>query len=101
MAVLDSFVNPDFPFYTQGPEEKAAKVKEKWSELGCKIPLRYHFYFYLLDGDGDGRPARTKNGAEVKDFKSYSASAFQLIADYADSAGEQVFTLYLMIGAAI
>ena len=99
--MLDSCVNPDFPFYTQSPKEKAAMVKEKWSELGCKIPLRYHFYFNLLDEDGDGRPAKTKNGAEVKEFNSYTASAFQLIADYADSAEDQVFTLYLMIGAAI
>ena len=86
--MLDSCVNPDFPFTAQDPDEKDV---EKWSKLGSKIPLRYHFYFQVLDGDGDGRPAKTKNGAEVNNFQSYSASAFQLIVDYADSAEDQVY----------
>ena len=99
LAVLDSCVNPDFPFIVQDPEQKKEE-KEAWSKMGSTLPVRYHFYFQLLDGDDQGKPAKIYDDeemreVEVTEFRPHSPSVFQLIADYADSSKEQVLLMQL------
>ena len=103
LAVLDSCVNPDFPFIVQDPEQKTQE-KEAWSKMGSTLPLRYHFYFQLLDGDDQGKPAKIYDDVEMREvevtkFRSYSPSVFQLIADYADSSEEQVLLMQLFFNS--
>ena len=85
--MLDSCVNPHFPYIVRDPEQKLQE-KEAWSKMGNTLPLRYQFYFQILDGDDEGKPAKTEDGREVREFRSYAPSAFQLIADYAESSNE-------------
>jgi len=90
-AVLDSCVNPNFPFIVQDPEQKDNE-EEAWSKMST-LPLRYHFYFQILDGDNEGKPAKIFDSAEKfqrdnDKFNSLGVSALQLIADHADSEND-------------
>lgn len=69
------------------PEQKLHE-KEAWSKMGNTLPLRYQFCFQILDGDDEGKPAITEDRREVRDFRSYEPSAFQLIANYAKSSNQ-------------
>ena len=75
LAVLDSSVNANFPFIAENPEQKAQE-KEAWSKMGSTLPLCYNFYFQLLDGDDQGKPAKIYDDVEMREvevtkFRSY------------------------------
>ena len=76
-----------FPLHCQRPRAnitwKGSLVKD-----GKQLPLRYQFYFQILDGDDEGKPAITEDRREVREFRSYAPSSFQLIADYAESSNQ-------------
>ena len=57
LAILDCLINPDFPYVPVQPGEEEEMA---WSKIP-DLPMRYHVYYRLLDGDVNGRPARTQN----------------------------------------
>ena len=49
--MLDCLINPDWPYIPVEDEE----VKEsQWRKIP-DLPIRYHFFYQLLDGDDEGR----------------------------------------------
>lgn len=82
LAVLDCLINPDFPYVPVPPGEE---TEAAWSKIP-DMPMRYHIYYLLLDGDDNGRPAKIKDvktGKFVKnkDFNQSTKSALQQIAE--------------------
>lgn len=51
VAILDSLINPDWPMLPSDYEEMYEK---EWHRIP-DIPLRYHFFYRILDGDNFGR----------------------------------------------
>ena len=80
-------MNPHFPYIVRDPEQ-ILHEKEAWSKMGNTLPLQYQFYFQILDGDDEGKPAITEDRREVTEFRSYAPSSFQLIADHAESSNQ-------------
>ena len=77
VAILDSCVNPDWPFV---PTKKGEDEEKAWTRLQDK-PLQYHFDYRLLDGDQDSEPAKMKDGSVNGNFKHLQPSCLQLIID--------------------
>eukprot|EP00794_Sanderia_malayensis_P020476 gene20476-22492_t len=69
VAVLDSLVSPDWPYI---PVEMPGEEESEWSTVP-DVPIRYHFFYRILDGDDEGRPAYHKN------FNYRSDSCFKLL----------------------
>ncbi|XP_012561832.2 uncharacterized protein LOC101240293 isoform X1 [Hydra vulgaris] len=89
LAVLDSCINPDFPYIIRDEQQKK-KEEEAWSKMP-QLPLRFNFFFRILDGDSEGRPAKIfKNsndqGLINPDFKHLTKSPLYIIANYANFA---------------
>ena len=59
MAVLDSLISPDWPSLPQ-KEQEHFDVEEEWHRVP-DIPVRYQFYYNILDGDDYGREPRNRN----------------------------------------
>ena len=51
VAVLDSLISPDWPNLPKDQEEEYQKA---WYRVP-DIPVRYHFYYNILDGDNHGK----------------------------------------------
>ena len=51
IAVLDSLISPDWP---NMPENEQDTYLNEWHRVP-DIPVRYHFYYQVLDGDNYGR----------------------------------------------
>ena len=51
IAVLDSLISPDWPNL---PKKKQEEYEEQWHQVP-DIPVRYQFYYNILDGDEHGR----------------------------------------------
>ena len=54
-----------------------------------QMPLRFNFYFRILDGDSEGRPAKifkngNKQGVLNQDFKHFTKSPLYVISNYAN-----------------
>ena len=71
-------MNPDWPFIPVNKADKEAEESE-WSDIP-NVPIRYHFYYRMLDGDDNGRQAK-KNNIVNEDFNHRSKSCLQLIAE--------------------
>lgn len=72
-------MNPDWPFIPVNTEEDESE--EAAAASIPNMPIRYHFYYRLLDGDDEGRPAKEENGDINSEFKYLSTSCLQLIAN--------------------
>lgn len=71
LAILDCQVNPDWPFLHEGKKEKG----DQFTSCIPNVPVRYHFFYRILDGDDCGRPPS---------FASFNRSAktcLQLLAE--------------------
>lgn len=79
LAILDCLMNPDWPFIPVNTEEDESE--EAAAASIPNMPIRYHFYYRLLDGDDEGRPAKEENGDINSEFKYLSTSCLQLIAN--------------------
>ena len=42
------------------PVDEKKDAEEMWSKMP-DVPIRYHFYYRILDGDERGRPAKIKS----------------------------------------
>eukprot|EP00794_Sanderia_malayensis_P018139 gene18139-19949_t len=69
IAVLDSLINPDWPML---PEDKKEEHEKEWYRVP-EIPIRYHFFYQILDGDENGK--HPSDG----DFNHRSTSCLQAI----------------------
>lgn len=79
IAVLDCLVNPDWPYI---PVEKEEEAEKEWSCVP-DIPIRYHFFYRILDGDQEGRAPYfgTSTGVEFVNeaFDAQSSSCFKML----------------------
>ena len=75
VAVLDCCVNADWPYI---PVREGERQEEAWSKIQ-DMPLRYHFYYRLLDGDLNSEPAKN-DGVPNPDFDHTMPSCLQLLA---------------------
>jgi len=69
VAVLDSLISPDWPNL---PKKEQEKYEEEWHQVP-DIPVRYQFYYNILDGDEHGRVP------EHPDFNHRQLSCLQAI----------------------
>ena len=74
-------MNPDWPFVPVNKDDEDSE-EPVYSSFPNE-PLRYHFYYTMLDGDGKGRDAKNDKGNLNKDFDHRSKSCLQLLADSA------------------
>ena len=84
VAILDCFINPDWPYLPERKEEyedddEKDAVERAWSSVPDD-PLNYHFLYHVLDADEHGHPPKI-NGARNPQFKQSSKSALHYIAD--------------------
>jgi len=82
LAILDCLINPDFPYVPVQPGEHHEAA---WSKIP-NLPMRYHVYYQILDGDDKGRPARIKDPQTGKytynkEFNHRAPSGLYLIAN--------------------
>lgn len=76
ITILDCCVNADWPYV---PVKSGQRKEEAWSKIP-DMPLRYHFYYRLLDGDQKSEPAKINNEMNPE-FDHWSPSCLQLLAD--------------------
>lgn len=76
MQILDSCINPQWPFV---PIRDGEDEEKAWSRIEDK-PLQYHFHYRLLDGDQASEPARTE-GAPNDEFDHLQPSCLQLLCN--------------------
>ena len=72
-------INPDWHGIVPVNENDKEKSKEEqWSKIP-DIPMRYHFFYRILDGDTLGRPPKTDDGriAKEDDFDFKVSSCFE------------------------
>ena len=85
MAVLDCFINPDWPYLPEKKDNYDPETTEKedieraWSNVPDD-PLNYHFLYNVLDADELGHSPKL-NGAKNPKFKRSSKSALHYIAE--------------------
>uniref|UniRef100_A0A7M5V028 Ion transport domain-containing protein n=2 Tax=Clytia hemisphaerica TaxID=252671 RepID=A0A7M5V028_9CNID len=77
IKVLDSCMNPDWPYVPVNPLEED-------DETLCKLkddPTSYHFYYHILDSDQSGRAPKkpVESEAEKDRFNHIESSPFQLL----------------------
>ena len=102
IAILDCLINPDWP-YT--PVEEKKDADEMWSKMP-DVPIRYHFYYRILDGDECGRPAKIKytqdDGVEVEilnpRFNHKEKSCLQSLCESEHSEVSLIVPCYLLWG---
>ncbi|XP_065068722.1 uncharacterized protein LOC135694011 isoform X2 [Rhopilema esculentum] len=82
IAVLDCMMSPDWPFIPISKDEVSEEVA--WSKVP-DIPIRYHVFYQILDGDFDGRPAKLKREhggfIENEKFDHKSDSCFKCLVN--------------------
>ncbi|XP_065647761.1 uncharacterized protein LOC101239225 isoform X2 [Hydra vulgaris] len=78
LAILEKLMNPYWPFK---PVNEISKEIE-WYDMP-KAPLSHHFYFQILDADGNGNAPKYNNGEVNKNFNHRSKSCLHLIAESA------------------
>ena len=88
-------MNPHWPYLPVKPEkpedEDKEKKREAWDGI-VDMPLRYHFYFRILDGDNRGRSpyvGDTNKGSSTPkvpnpEFDHRASSNLQLISNRSD-----------------
>ena len=79
IAILDCMINPDWHGIVPVNENDKEKSKEEqWSKIP-DIPMRYHFFYRILDGDRLGRSPKTDDGriAKDEDFDFKGRSCFE------------------------
>ena len=75
MAILDSLINSDWPYI---PVKNKDEADKEWHSVP-DIPIRYHFYYRILDGDDEGRAPKIPdtNGLRDENFQYRSTSCLQ------------------------
>jgi len=58
IAILDCLMKPDWPFIDE--EKKEDEQDGGWSKI-ADVPIRYHIYYRMLDGDPEGRTPSDKD----------------------------------------
>jgi len=79
IAILDCLMNPDWPFIPTNKDDE--ETGENPYSSFPNTPVRYHFYYSLLDGDDEGRDAHDEQGKINEKFNLKSKSCLQLLAD--------------------
>jgi len=69
-------MNSDWPFIKDGEEEG-----DDYSSCIPNVPVRYHFFYRMLDGDDYGQSPKTEDGTPNEEFRYSSKSCLQLLAE--------------------
>ena len=95
IAVLDNLINPDWPYI---PVEDENEMESEWRKVP-DIPVRYHFFYRILDGDDEGRPPKIydedlKKEVENEKFNHRSTSCLQALCESGHSEVRQMVLFY-------
>lgn len=80
VAVLDCLMDPDWPFIPKNDDDK-----REYAAYMPNMPIRYHFYYQVLDGDDQGRPPTDKNGVRVEEFDHSSKTCLSIISEMSEN----------------
>ena len=81
VAVLNSLINPHWPFLPKVPREAKEykdEIERAWSSVPGD-PMQYHFFYHLLDADDKGREPKIGD-VENHSFNRKSKSCLRCIA---------------------
>lgn len=80
VAVLDSFVNPYWPYLPEKKDDDdSEEIERAWSSVPDD-PLDYHFYYNVLDCDNEGRIPMI-NGVKNEEFDVKSKSCLRRLTE--------------------
>ena len=83
MAVLDSLINPHWPYLPVSDEntneENSKRIERAWTSVPDD-PLTYHFFYHVLDCDSEGREPKI-NDEVNKEFDTKSKTCLRHLTE--------------------